>query len=119
MKKTYFKRMAMGLMGLALVMITIGATVDTGSLGDQMVVVVDEKAANTSGGTFTSGAWQTRTLNTLTVNDDGIASLSDDQITLPAGTYEIEIWHERLGTKTSSITVGASDTKTVDFTMSR
>ena len=38
---------------------------------------------------------------------------------LPAGTYEIEVWHERLGTKSSSVTVGADDTKTVDFTLSR
>lgn len=37
---------------------------------------------------------------------------------VPAGTHEIEIWHERLGTKTASVTVGDSDTKTVDFSMS-
>lgn len=53
-----------------------------------MVIVVDEKAQNTQGGTFTGGAWQTRDLNTLRVNDDTIASLASDQITLPAGTYE-------------------------------
>lgn len=35
---------------------------------------------------------------------------------LPAGTYEIEAWHEKFGTKTMSVTVGASDTKTSDFT---
>lgn len=34
---------------------------------------------------------------------------------LPAGTYELEAWHERLGTQKSSVTVGASDTKTVGF----
>ncbi len=34
---------------------------------------------------------------------------------LPAGTYEIEAWHERLGTRKSSVTVGAADTKTVAF----
>jgi plastocyanin len=34
---------------------------------------------------------------------------------LPAGTYEVEAWHEKLGTQTASVTVGASDTKTVDF----
>ncbi len=37
---------------------------------------------------------------------------------LPAGTYEVEIWHERLGTKTASVTVGDSDTKSVDFALS-
>ena len=34
---------------------------------------------------------------------------------LDAGTYEITAWHERLGTQTASITVGANDTKTQDF----
>ena len=34
---------------------------------------------------------------------------------LLAGTYEVEAWHEKLGTQTASVTVGASDTKTVDF----
>ena len=34
---------------------------------------------------------------------------------LDAGTYEITAWHERLGTQTASVTVGASGTKTQDF----
>jgi plastocyanin len=34
---------------------------------------------------------------------------------LDAGTYEITAWHERLGTQTASVTVGASDTKTQGF----
>ena len=34
---------------------------------------------------------------------------------LPAGTYEIEAWHEKLGKKTEKVTVGDSDSKTVDF----
>jgi len=36
---------------------------------------------------------------------------------VPAGTYEIEAWHEKLGTKTASVTVGDNDTQTVDFSM--
>lgn len=35
---------------------------------------------------------------------------------LDAGIYEITAWHERLGTQKASVTVGASDTKTQDFT---
>ena len=35
---------------------------------------------------------------------------------LPAGTYEVEAWHEKLKIKTASVTVGASDTQTADFT---
>lgn len=49
----------------------------------------DEKASGTAGGTFTSGAYQTRTLNTTRYNGLG-ASLSSNQITLPAGTYIID-----------------------------
>jgi hypothetical protein len=51
------------------------------------VRVSDVKTANTSGGTFTSGAWQTRTLNTEDSDADSICSLSSNQITLDAGTY--------------------------------
>ena len=34
---------------------------------------------------------------------------------LDPGTYEITAWHERLGTQTASVTVGANETKTQDF----
>src|SRR5918995_4215752 len=34
---------------------------------------------------------------------------------LDPGTYEITAWHERLGTQTASVTVGASETKTQNF----
>jgi plastocyanin len=42
---------------------------------------------------------------------DGKFSLAN----LPAGTYEVEAWHEKLGTQKSTVTVGASDTKTQSF----
>jgi len=38
---------------------------------------------------------------------------------LAAGDYEVEIWHEKLGTKTGKVTVGAGETKTLDFTMAK
>ena len=34
---------------------------------------------------------------------------------LEPGTYEISAWHERLGTQTATVTVGANETKTQDF----
>ena len=34
---------------------------------------------------------------------------------LPAGTYEIEAWHEKLGTKTATVKVGAEPAVTADF----
>jgi len=35
---------------------------------------------------------------------------------LPAGTYEIEFWHEKFGKETKSVTVADKDAKTEDFT---
>lgn len=52
------------------------------------VLMKDVKAAGTDGGTFTSGAWQTRDLNTVE-NPQIWAALAANQITLDAGTYKI------------------------------
>ena len=49
----------------------------------------DEKAQNTGGGTFTSGAWRTRVLNTEVADVGGFGTLASNQITLAAGTYII------------------------------
>jgi hypothetical protein len=53
--------------------------------------VQDQKAQNTSGGTFTTGADRTRDLNTIETDTAGIASLASNQLTLPAGQYRFEI----------------------------
>jgi hypothetical protein len=53
------------------------------------VIANETQASGTNGGTFTSGAYRQRTLNTLVRNNIG-ASLASNQITLPAGTYFAE-----------------------------
>ena len=53
--------------------------------------VSDQKAQNTAGGTFTSGAWRTRTLNTEDSDTAGFLALAANQITLSAGTYVCRI----------------------------
>lgn len=55
-----------------------------------LIILQDQKTANTAGGTFTSGSWQTRTLNTEVTDTASICSLATNQFTLPAGTYDIE-----------------------------
>lgn len=57
------------------------------SLVPAYVYVREEQASGTQGGTFTSGAWQTRVLNTEVSDTAGIASLSSNRVTLAAGTY--------------------------------
>ena len=54
----------------------------------QFALFEDRKASGTHGGTFTSGAWQTRDLTSFVSEIPG-ASLSGSQITLPAGRYYI------------------------------
>jgi hypothetical protein len=55
------------------------------------VNVQDQQSSGTAGGGFTSGSYQTRTLNTLVTDTGGIASLASNRITLPAGTYQVAI----------------------------
>ncbi len=50
-----------------------------------------------------------------TTKEDGKFTIPN----LPAGTYEIEAWHEKLGTQTTTVTVGADETKDVAFTFSK
>jgi hypothetical protein len=60
------------------------------SFAAQLLHLRDEKAAGTSGGTFTAGSWLTRDLNTVVTNEIAGAGLAANQITLPVGTYYIE-----------------------------
>ena len=50
-----------------------------------------------------------------TTKTDGKFSIAN----LPAGTYEIEAWHEKLGTQKSSVTVTGDETKEINFSFSK
>jgi hypothetical protein len=69
--------------GEALVQPAVGYTLN------DLLHVQDQKTSGTDGGTFSNGAWRTRTLNTVVTNNIPSASLGSNQITLPAGTYYI------------------------------
>jgi hypothetical protein len=57
--------------------------------GIDHVYLTYEVSSGTQGGTFTSGAWRTRPLNTEVVDNANLCSLSSNQVTLEAGTYYI------------------------------
>jgi len=50
----------------------------------------DQKTQDTQGGTFTTGSWQIRDLNTEGYDPDGIVSISSNKFTLAAGNYLIK-----------------------------
>lgn len=100
--------------------VTVGSA---GSFLNDYICIVDQKAQNTAGGTFTSGAWQTRDLNTERSDTGGHASVASNQITLAAGTYIVHAsapahavnWHQaRLQniTDASTILEGTSEAAT-------
>ena len=80
--------------GIGFVQRTGAATYTTAlPAGAILAILADQKASGTAGGTFTSGAWQTRDLNTEVYDRLGILSIASNQFTIStAGTYEIS-WH--------------------------
>lgn len=70
-----------------IVVARVDSTGFTLGTAEPYIYVRDEKASGVSSGTFTSGAWRTRTLNTKVNDAGGVATLASNQITLTAGTY--------------------------------
>lgn len=65
--------------------------INAGGTGQPYARIVDKKSSGTPGGTFTSGAWRTRDLNTLQEDQQGIVtSLSSNQFKLAEGQYRIQ-----------------------------
>jgi len=57
---------------------------------NNLLYIEDQKTSGSAGGASTGATWNVRTLNTSLVANITGASLSTNQITLPAGTYWIE-----------------------------
>lgn len=57
------------------------------TITEAYILIQDQKTQNTAGGTFTTGAWQKRDLNTEVVDTHNLASIAASVITLQPGTY--------------------------------
>jgi hypothetical protein len=53
----------------------------------QPATLYDSKSSGVNGGTFTSGAWITRDLNTTQSDPNSVVVLASNQISLAAGSY--------------------------------
>jgi hypothetical protein len=76
-----WSRLAIGAYG-QVPRVNSGATaIEYTGAGAPDVIIEDQKAAGTDGGTFTSGAWRTRTLNTEVKDTYSLASISSNEVT--------------------------------------
>jgi hypothetical protein len=53
------------------------------------ILIKELQTSGTNGGTFTAGAWRTRTLNTVQNDTQGFVSLNSNQILLPAFNWRV------------------------------
>lgn len=67
------------------------------------VILEDQKSDGTSGGTYTSGAWRTRDLNTEVLDSGGHCTLTSNQFRLATGTYNFHIVMPWLGNSASAV----------------
>lgn len=61
-------------------------------LSGDYILVREEQASGTDGGSFNNGAWRTRALNTEVTDVGGNAAVAASQITLQAGTYRFRAY---------------------------
>lgn len=90
-------------------------TAPSGGGGNQFVICRCRYGPSTSGGTTTSGLWETLAITEIIYDGTGGASLTSNQITLPAGDYLVDgtvlafladEWQARLQNVTDSTTLG-------------
>ncbi len=76
-------------LGYSVTEVSLKAYASTPGAGTEAIHVQDRKPSSTNGGAAAAGWNLQRALNTLISNNIAGASLVSDQITLPAGTYDI------------------------------
>lgn len=93
-------------------------------------IVQDRRGAGVHGGTFTSGSWVTRGINSEQIDSQNILSLSSNQITLEEGTYLVLGYSAALMvgghkarlynvTDSNVITLGSTEYSQMDLTRSQ
>ncbi len=82
---------------------------------ESLAVITDQKPAGTESGSFISGAWRTRDLNTILTGADNIQGLSSNRISLLSNDYLVWGWAPSRATQlaqtriqdiTNNVTVG-------------
>jgi len=68
------------------------AWVAVAGFAQTMAIFNETQASGTAGGVATAGAWVKRTLNTTNLNDIVGASIAASVITLPAGSYFVQLY---------------------------
>ncbi len=106
-----------------------GATGATGAQGIQglsglsdYAIFQEQQSSGTDGGTFNSGSWTTRTLNTTAASLGTAITLAANQITLEPGTYYIKAYvpaylagaHQARLYNVTTATTAIAGTSTVD-----
>ena len=66
-----------------------GAAWQTVGFAPTVAIFNETQSSGTNGGTFTSGSYVKRTLNTTVVNNIASCTLTSSVISLPAGTYQV------------------------------
>lgn len=65
---------------------------ESGGASTDYILLQDQKSSGTNGGTFSSGAWRTRDMNTIVDDTTGLVTVSSNQFVLQAGTYRVRAW---------------------------
>ena len=91
-------------------------TTPSGGLFASYAIICDQKSTGTSGGSFNSGEWRQRDLNTEIADPDGIVSIASNAFTLQAGTYLIKIMAPAYGVARHQCRLrNSSDSSTVFY----
>jgi hypothetical protein len=78
-----------------------------------VAIYQEQQTSGTNGGTFTSGAWRTRLLNTEVSDPGEIGTLSSNRVTLVPGRYLIEGIGTATGTNGHQLRLWNSTSSTV------